>query len=290
SLEPPQKKTKTSSNEPLDGIEILIQIIGRFRKKQPSNESQVELLENACICMSSCISFSSQNMTAYLDAQGVQLLVRCLKERVMAGGVGLKLLDFYNDDGKKGAETIVASGGLKYIFPLLLGTRIPKPVSPSGSTTLSTKEKREWIHMIKEQIIRVFYALTFQLDASSPEEAMSRFVAKFVEDDLKYCDRLVELLLEYDEKARKAEYNFYRSSEVEEETLSEGEVALAAFDAKLKGGGDIYHRAAAVTAYVCVNSKRCHERVLQQLEMKQSGVSLMKAALTEFESYLKNDS
>ncbi|KAL3908201.1 MAG: hypothetical protein SGARI_003171 [Bacillariaceae sp.] len=278
--EPPNKKAKTSST-PIDGIETLIQIIGQFRKKQPANELQVEMLENACIAMSSCISFSTINGKAFLDAQGVQLLVRCLKERVMAGGVGLKLLDFFGEDAifKRGAEEIVTAG-----------TRIPKPVSSTGNDKLSTKEKREWVNMIKEQIIRVFYALTFQLDDQSPQEAKPRFLAKFVEDDLKYCDRLVELLLEYDERARKAEYNFYRSAEVEEETMTEGELALASFDAKLKGGGDIYHRAAAITAYVCVNSKRCHERVLRQLEMKQSGISLIKAALAEFESFLKDDS
>jgi beta-catenin-like protein 1 len=210
----------------------------------------------------------------------------------MAGGVGMKLLDFFGESAvsKRGAEELVKAGGLRYIFPLLLGTRIPRPVSATGGTHVSTKEKREWIHMIKEQIVRVFYALTFQLDDQSPEEAKARFLAKFVEDDLKYCDRLVELLLEYDERTRKAEYNFYRSSDVEEETLTEAELELAALDAKLKGGGDIYHRAAAITAYVCVHSKRCHERVLRQLEMKQSGISLIKAALSEFESFLKSDS
>jgi beta-catenin-like protein 1 len=289
---PPKKKAKTTSTEPLDGIEVLIQVIGRYRKQQPANEVQVEMLENACIAMSSCVSFSDPNMTAFLDAQGVQLVVRCWKERTMAGGVGMKLLDFFGESAvsKRGAEELVKAGGLRYIFPLLLGTRIPRPVSATGGTHVSTKEKREWIHMIKEQIVRVFYALTFQLDDQSPEEAKARFLAKFVEDDLKYCDRLVELLLEYDERTRKAEYNFYRSSDVEEETLTEAELELAALDAKLKGGGDIYHRAAAITAYVCVHSKRCHERVLRQLEMKQSGISLIKAALSEFESFLKSDS
>jgi beta-catenin-like protein 1 len=204
----------------------------------------------------------------------------------MAGGVGLKLLDFFGDNQvcKRGAEEIVTAGGLKYIFPLLLASRIPKPALANSTTK---REKREWLSMIKEQTIRVFYSLTLQLDDQSPEEAKARFLAKFVQDELKHCDRLVELLLEFDERARKAEYIFYRS--VEEETLTEEQVALAAFDAKLKGGGDIYHRVAAIAAYVCINSKRCHERVLSQLNLQQSGISLLKAALTEFGSSLKSD-
>jgi beta-catenin-like protein 1 len=204
----------------------------------------------------------------------------------MAGGVALKLLDFFGDDDvfKTGAEEVVMAGGLKYIFPLLLGSRIPKPPDNVLNTT---KEKREWLHRIKEQTIRIFYALTLQLDEQSPEEAKARFMAKFVGDDMKHCDRLVEHLLEYDERARKAEYIFYRS-DVEESFTGE-ELALAAFDAKLKGGGDMYHRVAAIIAYVCANSKRCHQRILSQLAMQQSGVSLIKAALTEFGASLKND-
>jgi beta-catenin-like protein 1 len=204
----------------------------------------------------------------------------------MAGGVGLKLLDFFGDDQvfKRGAEDIVTAGGLKYIFPLLLASRIPKPATAAPPTK---REKREWLSMIKEHTIRIFYSLTLQLDDQSPEEAKTRFLAKFVEDEMKHCDRLVELLLEYDERARKAEYTFYRS--VEEESLTEEQVALAAFDAKLKGGGDIYHRVAAIAAYVCVNSKRCHERVISQLNLQQSGVSLLKVALNEFGGSLKSD-
>jgi len=106
-------------------------------------------------------------------------------------------------------------------------------------------------------------------------------------DDLKHCDRLVELLLEYDERVRKAEYQFFRSGI--EDTLTDDQVNLAAFDAKLSGGGDIYYRLAAVTAFVCGNSKRCHEHILAQLKMQQSGVSLIKRALDEFSSSLNVD-
>jgi hypothetical protein len=311
--EPPIKKLKPST---MNAIEDLIQIIALYRKKQPNNDTDIEMLENACVVLSSCTSFSNDNMSAFLDAQGtiwenaagtrlklsleeyyanspfyscifvgVHLVIRCLKERVMAGGVGLKLLDFVGDDQlfKRGAEDIVTAGGLKYIFPLLLASRIPKPATTNAVTK---REKREWLSMIKEQSIRVLYSLTLQLDDQSPDEGKARFLAKFVEDELKHCDRLVELLLEFDGRTRKAEYTFYRS--VEEEILTEEQVALAAIDAKLKGGGDVCHRVAAITAYVCINSKRCHERVLSQLHLLQSGISLLKAALAEFGSSLKS--
>jgi beta-catenin-like protein 1 len=65
--EPPTKKIKPST---INAIEDLIQIIAQYRKKQPSNDIDIEMLENSSNVMSSCISFSNDNMSAFLDAQG----------------------------------------------------------------------------------------------------------------------------------------------------------------------------------------------------------------------------
>ena len=278
--------TKKRKKNCINGIETLLQSIAVYRKKQPKSDVEIEILENSCIALSSCISFSTANISSFLEGQGVELVIRCLKEKMHAGGSSLKLLDFFGDDGvyKGAAERLVIAGGLKFLFPIFVGSRIPKPAIQASR---SIKEKRKWLHELKAQTIRIFYALTFQLDGQSSEDAMSRFIAKFVEDDLKYCDRLVELLLEFDERARKAEYHFFRSDI--EDSINDDQVALAAFDAKLSGGGDIYHRLAAVTAFICVNSKRCHERILLQLKIQQSGVSLIKDALNEFSSSLNRN-
>lgn len=284
SNEPVTKKVKIA---PINGIEILLLSIAQYRKKQPQSDLEIETLENAALALSSCMALSktNQNVSAFLEAQGVELVVRCLKERVHAGGCCLKLLDFAGNDEtqKKAAEGIVTAGGLKYLFPMFSGSRIPKP---SQSTSL--KEKREWYQEATTQTIRIFYALAVQLDETSPEDAKSRFIAKFVDDAHKNCDRLVELLLEYDKRARIAEYKFCRSATDDQEKDDE-QLSLAAFDAKLGGGGDLCHRLAAIAAFVCVNSKRCHERIISQLKMQQSGLSLVKDSLKEFATALRSD-
>lgn len=274
-------KEKKRREEPIHGIEILLQVIGLYRKKQPESDSEVEFLENACNTLSSSATFSTTNLEALLEGQGIELVMRCLKERVHSGGSTLKLLDFFGGDPvhKRACEHLVEAGGLKYLFPIFLGTRIPK-MAPSQATT--AKAKREWLHAIETQNARILYALSRHLDDQSPEDGKARFLTKFVQDDRK-CDRLVELLLSYDQKARKAEYNFYRS-DVEEQVEEEETVQLAALDAKLKGGGDLFHRLGAIAACVCVHSKRCHERILSQLQLQQSGISVVKAALEEFAS------
>ena len=98
-----------------------------------------------------------------------------------------------------------------------------------------------------------------------------RLITKFLEQDK--CMQLVTFLLKYDEKMRCAEYKFYKSDQAE--TLEENNeelLDLAALHAKLKGGGDLFHRLGAIIGYICMNSKRCHTMILQALKTKESGI------------------
>ena len=84
---------------------------------------------------------------------------------------------------------------------------------------------------------------------------------------------MIELLLKYDEKMRFAEAKYFRSEEAELAEEEGVDVELVAFHAKLKGGGDLFHRIAATLAFVAVGSKRCHAHILEQLQLNKSGIS-----------------
>jgi beta-catenin-like protein 1 len=273
----------STPNAEIDGIEALLQVIALFRKKQPEFDQEVESLENTCLVLSLAIANSEQNAQAFLERQGVELVVRCLKERVHAGGAALKLLDF-NDSKtvhKLGCEQIVASGGLKFLFPIFMGHNLPQ-MAPVAATT--KKAKRDWNCAIGEWVIRILYSLTRHLDNNSSHDSKQRLLAKFVETER--CDRLVEKIILYDQRARLAEYKFFRS-DAEESMEDEVVVQLGALETKLKGGGDLWHRLSAIAAFCCTGSKRCHERILSQLQAKDLGIGLIRDALEEFISVLE---
>lgn len=295
-------KQKDKKDDPtMDGMEILLlHGIAPFRKKQPANETEVEALENACIAVEAALTFSPQNVQTFLDAQGIELVLRCLKEKVHAGGVGLKLLDFAGSGDhpvyKKACEHLVAeAGGLKLLFPLYMGRQTPKTAAMSWAAKNDNgnkkkpnhalqKAKKEWLHTIESHTIRIIFALTRHLTDESPCDAKQRLLVKFLDQDK--SDRLVELLLAYDQKARMAEFKFWKS-DVEDELNAEGDaIQLAALEAKLRGGGDIFQRLGAIAGFCCVGSKRCHEKILSQLSLQQSGIAVIKAALEEFVSVL----
>ena len=87
------------------------------------------------------------------------------------------------------------------------------------------------------------------------------------------CDRTIELCLKYDEKARIAEYQYFRSDDAEEAEQLGIDVELAGLDAKLRGGGDLFHRCCAILAFACVGSKRCRGHIMDQLKLQGSGIS-----------------
>jgi beta-catenin-like protein 1 len=277
----PAAKEDGSKSTKVDGIETLLQTVAAYRKKQPETEEEVELLENACIVLASVLTYSPPSAKAFLEAQGIELVVRCLKERVYAGGVALKWLDFSGSDPvyKSACEHLVEAGALKYLCPLLMGKNLPKSLEQSSKK--KGKAKRSWKQSIEETTVRILYSLVRHLRDDSPNDAKQRLLAKFTDESK--CDRLVELLLTYDQRARLGEYKFYRDNEeeVEEEALQ-----LAALEAKLDAGGDLFHRLAAIIAFCCVGSRKCHERILSRLREKDSGMGLVKESLEEFVSVL----
>ena len=133
--------------------------------------------------------------------------------------------------------------------------------------------RKRWLVEVEQSSINIMYALTRHIAKESRYDAHSRLLVKFVEEDCEKCDRTIELCLKYDEKARIAEYQYYRSDEAEEAERLGADVELAALDAKLRGGGDTFHRSCAILSFACVGSKRCRGHVMDQLKLQGSGIS-----------------
>jgi len=350
----------SAKDDRVDGMECLLQSVASYRKRDPQSAEECEYLEN-CLDALSAALLSRNNARAFLEAEGVELMVRCLRERVHGGGGALKCLSFAlsgsssassksaaaaasganeNKDQKedddedddrdkdddpyiRACETFVDAGGLKYLFPSYMGkiSAVPKPAKvsdagrplpsatpPAGGASLSETEKthklahrrtkkiksarRAWLRSLEGDALRILYSLTVHLTPQSPHASHERLVSKFLERDFEKIDRAVELLLKYDSRARRAEYGYHRSerAEMDEERddAEEDFADMAAAAAKLRGGGELCHRAAAVLGFACNGSKRCHGHVLGQLRAKNAGVGVIKSALREFSSLLED--
>jgi beta-catenin-like protein 1 len=316
----PDRKPAASSTEgengtkqnTIDGMEILLLAIAAYRKQDPQVEVDCEFLENVFDALAASL-LREDNVADFVDAEGIELMLRCLRQKVHAGGGALKVLNFALSGASSSAnvyrtacETFVSAGGLKVIFPLYMSRKsaIPCPAACSeGGSNLAKKggkngsssskrakraaqARKRWLVEIERNSINVMYALTRHISQDSKYDAHARLLVKFVEEECEKCDRTIELCLKYDEKARIGEYQYFRSDAAEEAEQLGVDIELAALDAKLRGGGDLFHRTCAILSFACVFSKRCHGHVRDQLKMKGSGITVIKEGLTEFAALL----
>ena len=300
----------------VDGMEILLLAIATYRKQDPQVEVECEFLENVFDALAASL-LREDNVADFVEAEGIELMLRCLRQKVHAGGGALKVLNFALSGSSTSSnvyrvacEAFVSAGGLKIIFPLYMSRKsaIPCPAACSeGGSDLAKKgsksgaasskraknaahARKRWLVEVEQNAINVMYALTRHVSQDSKYDAHSRLLVKFVEEDCEKCDRTIELCLKYDEKARIAEYQYYRSDAAEEAEQMGVDVELAALDAKLRGGGDLFHRTCAILSFACVYSKRCHGHVRDQLKVKGSGITVIKEGLTEFATLLADES
>ena len=300
-------KKRRKEGSTVDGIECLLQCIASYRKKAPESDEECEYLANIFDSLAASL-LNETNIEAFLKGQGIELMLRCISECAHSGFGALKVLQFAilgpvaakSNIYKEAAENMVEAGGLKMLFPIFMGKRSAMPKASkscdagnmellrkyakmkkeNGSNKLKPSKKmkqvvagnRDWYRTMEENSIQILYGLTRHLDENSPHDAKARMVAKFVEHDYEKCDRMIELCLKYDMKMRHAEYIYFKSDEAEEAEANGIDIDLAALNAKLEGGGELFYRMSAVIACAASGSKRCHEHILHQLRTQNSGI------------------
>ena len=201
----------------VDGMECLLQSIAPYRKRDPQTAEEVEILENIYDALAACLQ-NAANVRAFVDGQGVELMLRCLRSGGHGGCGALKVLSFACSGPslptesetayQRACETLVEAGGLKQIFPLFMGRSSavpnPAPCSDAGRGLALARKKtedgdgdkkqkkrkkkadaarKEWLREVEGNAIRILYELTRHLDDASPNESKNRLLAKFLEGD-----------------------------------------------------------------------------------------------------------
>jgi len=217
--EKPAAKLKDGENgsekkeSTIDAMEVLLIAIAAFRKSDPQIEVECEYLENIFDILAASL-LREDNVVDFVNAEGIELMLRCLRQKVHAGGGALKVLNFAlsgsaknasgnNDAYRKACETFVQAGGLKLLFPLYMARKsaIPCPAACSeGGSNLAKKGKhnggtvskrakraaharKKWLMQVEQNTINIMYALTSHIAKDSQHDAHARLLAKFVEED-----------------------------------------------------------------------------------------------------------
>ncbi|KAJ1640598.1 hypothetical protein T492DRAFT_440177 [Pavlovales sp. CCMP2436] len=82
-----------SAIAPLDGIDALLLAVSPFKRKDPANAEEAELVENLLGALCSALLLSD-NQTLFLKAEGVELMLLALREGRFSARGALKALNF----------------------------------------------------------------------------------------------------------------------------------------------------------------------------------------------------
>ncbi|KAG9662639.1 DUF1716-domain-containing protein, partial [Aureobasidium melanogenum] len=165
----------------LDAIDKLLQLLSAYRKRDPERDSTEQEYAEDLFDTLTILSAPFPGKTAFLEAEGTELMLLMLKEAKFSKPRALKVLDhaLSGSSGQPVAEKFVDAAGLKPLF--------------------STFMKKNLEAADTEHVLGIFSALLRLLPGESSHRI--RLLAKFVEKEYEKLDKLVKLRHEYAAKA-----------------------------------------------------------------------------------------
>lgn len=215
----------------LDGIDVLLQQLAQYKKKEASNAQEKEFIENVYDCLCSCLLDCNENRQLFLKAEGIELMFLILRDQKSTLKQGaLKVLshvsspdqvtfpptleEMKTSDDPTQTQHILTETCNKFVD--LLGLRVVLPIFMKPKSILSGLKKKELdsaIESVEEHSVNIICSL-FRFCST---EQVKRTTVKFVESDFEKTERLIELHLKYTEKLDKWERKEKQRLEEEED-------------------------------------------------------------------------
>ncbi|KAG9554790.1 DUF1716-domain-containing protein, partial [Aureobasidium melanogenum] len=165
----------------LDAIDKLLQLLSAYRKRDPERDSTEQEYAEDLFDTLTILSAPLPGKTAFLEAEGTELMLLMLREAKFSKPRALKVLDhaLSGSSGQPVAEKFVNAAGLKPLFSIFM--------------------KKNLEAADTEHVLGIFSALLRLLPGESSQRI--RLLAKFVEKEYEKLDKLVKLRHEYAAKA-----------------------------------------------------------------------------------------
>ncbi|WWC85502.1 uncharacterized protein L201_000366 [Kwoniella dendrophila CBS 6074] len=264
----------------LNGMDILLQALSTYRKKDPGDSEEVEYTENLFDVLCSLLSQPEMKKT-FVDNEGVELMVLMMKEKLLAKTRAIKVLNYalQTEDGSEGCEKFVQALGLKTFFSSFMGKGEGKKKKLNATSSFEDEE----------HLLGILVSLFTNLASDTPERI--RLIAKFVESGYEKVDRLLEMRevaesrLKGVEKDINMEKRVMQANKEEITDIEESEWYLRRMDAGLSS----LQNADYILAWICMedDGAMTHARVL--LSRKDQSFTNIIAVLTEFKENIGDD-
>ena len=201
-----------------DGIDILLQSLAYYKRRDPSSVDESEMMENLFDCLCSALMFTP-NRERFLHGEGLQLMILMLKEKKMSQKSAIKVLNhaMNNKEGAANCVKFVEVYGLRSLFPLFMKT--PRKILKAGGSEVEHEE----------HVCSILVSLFKNIQGAHRE----RLVNKFIENDHEKVERLMELHFKYQHRVEEVDKQIEKEKRMGEEVEDEAELYLRRLDAGL---------------------------------------------------------
>ncbi|KAI8901688.1 Catenin-beta-like protein [Globomyces pollinis-pini] len=161
------------------GLDSILLILARYRKKDPTDADEIEMLENLFDCVCALVQEPDLKLP-FVQAEGIQLMFIFIKQKLLCRARAIKVIDHVLlGHSQEGAELFVELGGLKSVFSAFLkkGSAKYKKQYPEFS------QKEE-----EEHIVSIICSLFKNLQS---QDHKLRLIYKFIESDFEKLHQLL---------------------------------------------------------------------------------------------------
>ncbi|KAJ3280005.1 hypothetical protein HK104_000993 [Borealophlyctis nickersoniae] len=281
----------------LGGVGVLLQVTASYKKKDPKDPDEIEMMENVFDCLCSVLA-EPENKRKFVEEEGLELMLIMIKEKKMSRMRALKVLDHAllgRIESREFSTRFVEILGLKTLFAVFMqkGMKKYKKEYKAFSETEADGKScgTEMIHYnfanftksSAEHVISILSSLFRNLPDPS---SRTRLVLKFIENDFEKLDRLMELHQQYSNRVAHIDEEIQKSKQ-ERESQDGGDEDEDKDDDYLKrldGGLFVLQLVDFILGYCCVEEEegRIQQRVRLLLERQGRTFEDIKRVLKEY--------
>jgi len=172
-------ESSRDSMKKIEGVDKLLRGVAPYRKRDPADSEESEYLQNMFDCLCT-LMLDRVHQVAFGKVQGLELMIRMMKERVYASNLALKLADHSLRHCAENCQMFVEKLGLKVLFAMFMKK------GPKTKGRNETRESEEHVTSIIQSLCRYC--------TGTP---VARVLNKFVENQFEKLERLLEMHEEY---------------------------------------------------------------------------------------------